>query len=473
MATTMDLYEKSGPSPGFYKLGRKEIMGYSLVDFAMNLIFQSFLMFLTFYYTDVYGLTAAELSVMFLISRGWDVIWDPAMGVVAERLNPPHGKYKSYLLYGAVPFAVVAIMTFTVPDFSHVGKLIWAYATYNGLMTLYTFIINPYISCTTVMTADPMERTKLNSVRMTLAQSGGVVVALFIPVLSQVFGQGDMAKGYQLTIALLAVISSSILLYSYTTLHERIKVNSHLDPVTVKEWFRQITHNQPGVIAFLLFLGVYAFATIQAASGIYFMTYNAARPDLVPLFSILNVLPSVVAVPFVPLLVRTIKKKNTVALGLILGAVGSGLIYFIPVIQITLLMIGKSIAALGYGVLMGILWSILPDTVEYAEYNTGKRYPAVVYTLITLGLKAALAIGGVIPTIILASVGYIPATQQTATALEGILYMASLLPCAVCIVTLAIFMACYHLTEERVTSIMNELNERNKTKLDASQAEPV
>ncbi|SHJ92880.1 MFS transporter [Propionispora hippei] len=473
MASTMDLYQKSGPSPGFYKLGRKEVMGYSLVDFGMNLVFQSILMFLTFYYTDVYGLTAAELSVMFIISRGWDMIWDPAMGVLAERFNPKHGKYKSYLLYGSVPFGLVAIMTFTVPELSHEGKLIWAYVTYNLLNTLYTFIINPYISCTTVMTADPMERTKLNSVRMTLAQSGGVVVALFIPVLSQLFGQGDTAKGYQLTVALLAVISSSILIYSYTTLHERIKVNSHLDPVTVKEWLRQITHNQPGVVMFLLFLGVYAFSVIQSASGIYYMTYNAGRPDLVPLFSILNVLPSVVAVPFVPLLVRTIKKKNTVALGLILGAAGSGLMYFIPVTQITLLMICKSTAALGYGVLMGILWSILPDSVEYAEFNTGKRYPAVVYTLITLGLKASMAIGGVVPTIILASVGYIPAVQQTATALEGILYMTSLLPCIVCIVTMVIFMLFYHLTEERVASIMNELAERNKSNGDASQDWPV
>lgn len=461
-AKTINLYEKSGDSPGFYKLPTKEVVGYSLVDGGMNLVFQSILMFLTFYYTDVYGLTAAEVSVMFLISRGWDMIWDPTMGIIAERMNPKHGKYKSYLIYGAVPFALAGILTFTVPNLGHTGKLIWAYATYNLLLTLYTFIINPYVSCTTVMTADPMERTRLNSIRMMFAQSGGVIVALFIPILSQIFGRGDAAKGYQMTIILLSVICGSILLYSYTTLHERIRVKSHLDPVTFKGFINQITHNQPGIVLFLLFVGVYAFSSIQSASGIYYMTYNVNRKDLVALFSMLNVLPSVVAVPFVPTLFRHIKKKKTVALGLALGALGSAALYIIPVSQITVMMIAKSVAAFGYGILMGSLWSIIPDAVEYAEYNTGKRHAAVVYSLITLGLKVSLAVGGVIPTLILANVGYIPNVTQTAKSLNGILIMTSILPAVVCAVTLIIFMVFYNLTEERVADIMAELDIRHK-----------
>lgn len=461
MDNTMDLYEKSGPEPGFYKLGRKEIMGYSLVDFAMNLVFQAILMFIMFYYTDVYGLTAAEVSLMFLISRAWDIIWDPGMGVVAERLNPKRGKYKSYLLYGAVPFAIAGILTYTVPDLGHAGKLIWAYVTYNLLNTMYTFIINPYVSLTTTMTADPAERTKLNSTRMTLAQFGGVIVALFIPLLSAYFGKDDPARGYQLTVIILSVITTSLLIYAYTTLHERIKVESHLDPVKFKDIIYQFTHNQPIVVMFFLFLGVYAFSTIQSASGVYYMTYNVGRTDLVPVFSLLNVLPSALAVPFVPMLFRKIKKKNTVALGLFLGAFGAGILYFVPVSAILVMMIFKSVASVGYGILMGSLWSMIPDTVEYAEYHTMKRYPAVVYTLVTLGLKASLAIGGVIPSLILSNVGYVANQTQTPEALHGILIMTSMLPCVVCLVTLAIFKIFYHLDEERVAEIMRELAKRN------------
>jgi GPH family glycoside/pentoside/hexuronide:cation symporter len=203
---------------------------------------------------------------------------------------------------------------------------------------------------------------------------------------------------------------------------------------------------------------------VASASGIYYMTYNAERTDLVGLFSLLNVLPSVIAVPFVPMLVRRIKKKNTVALGLIIAALGSLALYMIPASAIGAMMVAKAVASFGYGILMGILWSIVPDAVEYAEYNTGKRYPAIVYTTIGLGLKASMTIGGVIPTWILASVGYVPNAAQSAEALGGILFLVSGLPAIICFVTLVIFMLFYNLTEERVESIMQELAIRNEMK---------
>ncbi|MBD8591406.1 MFS transporter [Peribacillus simplex] len=458
-------YIKTGPNPGFYKLEKKEIIGYSLVDFAMNLVFQAVLMFITFYYTDVYGLTAVEVSLMFLLSRFWDMVNDPMMGALTERSNPKKGKYKPYILWGAVPFALMAVLTYTVPDIGHTGKLIWAYATYNLLNMLFTFIIQPYISLTTVMTADPQERTKLNSIRMMFAQGGGVVVALFIPLLSAYFGKEDQATGYQITVILLSIITVSILIYSYTTIKERIESTSHLDPVKLKDVFIQLTTNRPSVVLFLLFLGVYGFNTVGSASGIYYMTYNAERTDLIGLFSLLNVLPSVIAVPFVPMLVRKIKKKNTVALGLIIAALGSLALYFIPVTAVALMMVAKAVASFGYGILMGILWSIIPDAVEYAEYNTGKRYPAIVYTTIGLGLKASMTIGGVIPTWVLGSVGYVPNAAQSAEALGGILFLVSGLPAIICLVTLIIFMMFYNLTEERVDQIMHELAIRRQEKI--------
>lgn len=139
------------------------------------------------------------------------------------------------------------------------------------------------------------------------------------------------------------------------------------------------------------------------------------------------------------------------------------MIYIIPVTEIALLMTAKGVASFGYGILMGILWSIIPDAVEYAEYNTGKRYPAVVYTTIGLGLKVAMTVGGVIPTWVLATVGYVPNATQSVDALNGILLIASVLPAAICVVTLIIFMLFYNLTEEKVEKIMSELAIRNQS----------
>lgn len=455
-------WEKSGPQPGYYKLPRKEMVGYSLVDFAMNLVFQCIMMYITFFYTDIFGLKVKDVALMFLLSRFFDAFADPVMGTVAERLNPKHGKYKSYLIYGAVPFGVMAVLAYTVPDLSYAGKLAWAYVTYNLLNILYTVIIQPYISLASIMTADPDERTRLQTLRMMFAQSGGVIVALAIPLLSGFFAQYmTLAQGYMMTTLCMTVVMVGLLFYAYRTVTERIPVYSHENKAGFKDVIYQVTHNKPGVILFLLFFGVYGFNTIQSSSGVYYMTYYAERPDLVAWFSMMNVLPSVFGVPFVPFLCRIIKKKGTVMLGLTLGGIGAGLLWFVPAGSIALMMAARGISSFGYGVLMGILWSIITDAVEYADLNTGRRLTAIVMTLIGLGLKFSMTIGGVIPTMILDHVKYVPNTVQTAEALGGIRMMSSLLPCGVMVVTLVVFGVCYNLTEERVADIQHKIAVRD------------
>lgn len=461
-AALQQQWEKSGPEPGFYKLPQKEVFGYSLVDFAMNLVFQCIMMYITFYYTDVYGLAARDVAMMFLVSRVWDAINDPLMGTIVERLNPKRGKYRSYLLYGSVPFGVIAILTYTVPDVSYLGKLIWAYVTYNILNMMYTFIIQPYISTASIMTADPDERTRLQSTRMMFAQSGGVVVALAIPLVSGFFTRFmTLAQGYMATTILMAVIMVILLIYSYSTIVERIPVTSHEKKANIKDVFYQMTHNKPGVIMFFLFLGVYGFNTIQSSTGVYYMTYFAQRSDMVAWFSMMNVLPSVFGVPLVPMLTRRIKKKGTVILGLTFGAIGSILLWFLGPSDITLMMISRGIGSFGYGILMGILWSIITDPVEYADLHTGRRLTAIVMTLIGLGIKFSMTIGGVLPTLILDYVKYVPNQVQTDFALTGIKFMSSVLPFVVMVTTLIIFSAFYDLNEKRLSQIQHDIAVRD------------
>lgn len=457
-------WEKSGPEPGFYKLPRKEVVGYSLVDFAMNLVFQCIMMYITFFYTDIYGLAAIDVAMMFLLSRIWDAFNDPMMGTIVERLNPKRGKYKSYLLYGAFPFGIIAILTYTVPDISYVGKLIWAYVTYNGLNMLYTFIIQPYISTASIMTADLNERTRLQSTRMMFAQTGGVVVAVSIPLVSSFFTEKvhmSLAQGYMSTTILMAVIMIILLIYAYSTIVERIPVHSHEKKANIKDVFYQMTHNKPGVIMFLLFLGVYGFNTLQSSTGVYYITYFAQRRDMVAWFSMMNVLPSVFGVPLVPFLARKIKKKGTVILGLSFGALGSIILWFLAPTNLAFMMISRGIGSFGYGILMGILWSIITDPVEYADLHTGRRLTAIVMTLIGLGIKFSMTIGGVLPTMILDHVQYVPNQQQTDFALAGIRFMSSILPFIIMILTLIIFSVFYDLNEKRLAQIQHDIAVRD------------
>ncbi|MCD8350219.1 MAG: glycoside-pentoside-hexuronide (GPH):cation symporter [Planctomycetaceae bacterium] len=456
-------WEKSGPQPGFYKLPRKEIFAYSTVDFAMNMVFQCIMMYVTFFYTDIFGLAARDVALMFLLSRLWDAFNDPLMGTIVERLNPKSSKYRFYIISGAIPFGLAAVLTYTTPELSYFGKLLWAYVTYNFLNMMYTYIIQPYISLASIMTADPDQRTLLQSVRMMFAQAGGVVVALTIPLLSGYFAKFmPLATGYMLTTLCMAVVMVGILVYAYFNVTERIPVTSHEEKPGLREVFNQISHNKPGIIMFFLFLGVYGFITVQGTSAPYYMTYFAKRPDMVAWFAMMNVLPSVVGVPLVPFLCRTIRKRGTVMLGLAFGAIGAGMLYFATPTAIGYMLLSRGVASFGYGILMGILWSIITDPVEYADLNTGKRLTAIVMTLIGLGIKFSMTIGGVAPTLILDYVKYIPnEANQTDLSLAGIRFMASSLPCGVMVVTFIIFALFYDLSEERVADIQHKIAVRD------------
>lgn len=272
---------KTSDKYGYYKLPLKEIAGYSSIDFAMNLVFQCIALYISYFYTDIYGLDPAHVAVLFLVSRIWDAINDPIMGTICERLSPKKGKYWVYILWGSVPFGVVAVLTYTTPDFSYGMKLAWAAITYNLLNMLYTFVIQPYISAATLMTNDQSERMKLQSTRMTLAQVGGVVCAVMLPELSGYFSRYmTIAQGYMLTTLIMAVIMVVFLQWGCRQIVERIPP-APVDPdnkAGVKVCFRLLFGVGPVFLTFVLFLGVYTMSQVQSTMGAYNIQTNAICP---------------------------------------------------------------------------------------------------------------------------------------------------------------------------------------------------
>lgn len=454
---------KSGDAPGYYKIPNKERFGYSLIGASLDLIFQGFMMFITIFYTDVFGLKPAHVTVMFLVSRLWDAINDPMMSAIAERVNPKRGKYKIYPLYGCIPFAVAAVLCYTTPNFGYTGKLIWAYATYNLLNMIFTYIVNPAGALPTVMTADPDERTTLQSWRMTISQFAGVIVAITIPTLTAKFtaSTGSVQTAYQLTMVVLGVLCAIGLSASFFLTHERIKAKPTQNPITFKIAMHQLTHNKYMILMMILFTGVYTFNNVASTSGTYYVTYISNRTDMLSVISLVNVIPSVIGVAVVPYLYKKLHKRGTTVLGLCIIAVSSLLIWFVPATSLTTMLIFKGFSSFGYGTMLGIIWSMMPDSVEYADLHTGGRYPAFVQSIITLGVKFGQTIGGVIPTIILDATGYIPNQAQNETCLTGIRGMASLAPCAVVVVVLIIFLAFYDLDEKKVAAIQHEIAVRD------------
>lgn len=417
-----------------------------------------------YFYTDIFGLQPGHVAIIFAVSRIWDAINDPMMGTICERLQPKKGKYWVYIRWGAVPFGLAAVLTYTTPNLSYGLKIVWALVTYNLLNMLYTFIIQPYISAASLMTNDQSERTRLQSTRMTLAQAGGVVCAIMLPELSGFFSQYmTLAQGYMVTTIIMAVIMVVILLWGSSQIVERIPPQP-VDPnnkANIKDVFYLLFRVGPVFVTFILFLGVYTMSQVQSTMGAYYINYYANRGDMLSWFSMIMMLFSVIGVPCVPFLVKRLHKKGTVMFGLAIAGIGCLMLYLMPTTAITGMMVSRAITGYGYGILMGICWSVITDPVEYADWKTGKRYTAIVMTLVGLGIKFSMIIGGSLPTAVLEATGYVANQAQNEATLGAIRMMTTLLPLAAVVVAMLVYGLFYHLNEEKISQIQKEIAERN------------
>lgn len=455
---------KTSNQYGYYKIPGKEVIGYSSIDFAMNLVFQCIALYISYFYTDIFGLKPGHVAIIFAVSRIWDAINDPMMGTICERMQPKKGKYWVYIRWGAIPFGLAAIMTYTTPNFSYGLKVVWALVGYNLLNMLYTFIIQPYISVATLMTNDQNERTRLQSVRMTMAQAGGVVCAIMLPEVSNFLSRYmSLAQGYMVTTMIMSVIMVAILLWGSSQIVERIPPQpvQKDDKAGIKDVFYLLFRIGPVFVTFILFLGVYTMSQIQSTMGAYYINYYANRPDMLSWFSMIMMLFSVIGVPCVPFLTRFLRKKGTVMLGLAVAGIGCLMLYFMPTTAMTGMMVSRAITGFGYGILMGIVWSVSTDPVEYADWKTGKRYTAIVMTLIGLGIKFSMVIGGSLPTAVLEATGYVANQVQNEATLSAIRLMTTLLPLAAVVMAMVVYGLFYRLDEEKISQLQKEIAERN------------
>ncbi len=433
----------------------------------MNLVFQCIALYISYFYTDIFGLQPGHVAIIFAVSRIWDAINDPMMGTICERLQPKKGKYWVYIRWGAVPFGLAAVLTYTTPNLSYGLKIVWALVTYNLLNMLYTFIIQPYISAASLMTNDQSERTRLQSTRMTLAQVGGVVCAIMLPELSGFFSKYmTLAQGYMVTTIIMAIIMVVILLWGSSQIVERIPPQP-VDPnnkANIKDVFYLLFRVGPVFVTFILFLGVYTMSQVQSTMGAYYINYYANRGDMLSWFSMIMMLFSVIGVPCVPFLVKRLHKKGTVMFGLAIAGIGCLMLYLMPTTAITGMMVSRAITGYGYGILMGICWSVITDPVEYADWKTGKRYTAIVMTLVGLGIKFSMIIGGSLPTAVLEATGYVANQAQNEATLSAIRMMTTLLPLAAVVVAMLVYGLFYHLNEEKISQIQKEIAGRNETR---------
>jgi Na+/melibiose symporter-like transporter len=446
------------------RLSVVEKVGYSLGDTAANFIFQTMVMFQLAFYTDTFGITAAAAGTLLVVVRVWDAIFDPIMGVVADRTNTRWGKFRPWVLWTAVPFGIMGFLAFLTPDLSPGGKLAYAYLTYIALMMVYSANNLPYSALSGVMTGNLGERTSLSSYRFVAAMIAQLVIqGLALPMVHY-FGQGNNAVGYQYTMGIFSALAVVLFFITFATTKERIQPAPD-QKAPVSQHFADLLRNGPWLVMFVLTLVLFITLSMRGSNVPYYFNYFVDKASLAALlgpfgadtsdpaavvsfgFSVFNVLgtaATIVAIFFSKRLAITFGKRNVFVAGLGGTVFFTAIFAVLPATAVTAMFVSEILRQFAYGFTIPLLWAMMADVADYSEWKTGRRATAIVFSAIVFALKAGLGFGGAITGYVLSVYGYVPNVAQGASALDGIRLTMSVFPaitfaiCAVCLFFYAI-----------------------------------
>lgn len=420
-------------SKGFYKLSWLQRIGFGSGDLAQNLIYQTVCMYLLIFYTNVYGLKPEVAAFMFLIVRVVDVLWDPLVGAFVDKHNPPLGKYRSYLVLAGIPLTGFAILCFW-NGFS--GSLVYAYITYVGLSMLYTLINVPYGALNASLTRDTDEITTLTSVRMFLANTGGLAVAYGIPKIVAAISPDGMtntttsAHAWFITMTIYGIVGLALLIFCFTQCRERVVMDAkETENVKVSDLWVEFKRNKPLRVLAFFFITAFAMMAVGNSAGSYYMIYNVkGTSDQMANFMALGSIPAFIFMPLVPWIKRKIGKRAMFNVFLSVAIIGMAMLYVISMTpslktQIWLVYVAQFIKSTGVIVATGYMWALVPEVISYGEYTTGKRISGIVNALTGIFYKAGMALGGVVPGLVLAYVGF---DQENAVSQSPLQNKASL-----------------------------------------------
>lgn len=445
---------------GTEKLSVKEKVGYALGDTAANFIFQTMVMFQLVFYTDTFGISAIAAGTLLVVVRIWDAVFDPIMGVIADKTKTRWGKFRPWILWTAVPFGIMGFLTFVTPDFSADGKLIYAYVTYIVLMMIYSANNLPYSALSGVMTGDLGERTSLSSYRFVFAMLAQLIIqGLALPMVNY-FGAGDSAKGYQFTMGIFSALAVILFIITFSTTKERIQP-APTQKATVKQHFGDLLKNGPWLVMFILTIILFITLAMRGSIVLYYFKYYVGQEDLFSLFNVLGTVATIIGIFFSKKLSMRFGKRNVFIGGLLGTTFFTALFIFLPPTAIPFMFASEILRQFVYGFTIPLLWAMMADVADYSEWKNNRRATGIVFAAIVFGLKAGLGFGGAIAGYILSLYGYIPNAIQSAAALEGIRLTMSLFP-AITFGICAVVLFFYQINKQTEIQITEELTERRK-----------
>lgn len=467
----MSAAEPKSPAQGG-RLKAMEYIGYALGDTASNFYFQMFNIFLIYYYVDVWGIPATSVALMMLVVRIFDAANDPVMGLIADRTNTRWGKFRPYLLFGAIPYGICGYLMFAGPDLSEGGKLIYAYITYGAMLACYTIINVPYSSLLGVISPSAGIRAKASSFRFVGAFSGGFLISLLVRPLVRYFGAEDEILGFQMTMAIFAVVSVAMFWITFGTTNERVVPRPN-QRTNVKEELGELLRNFPWIMLLVASVLSTSFIALRSGATVFYFEYYVGDPDT-PVFWGLDKTTVFLSIGMLAQITGTLglsfiaervdKKWAAAALCMVTGACFSSF-YFLPEQQFVLLTVVNAVGYLCMGPTSALTWALYADVADYGEWKFGRRSTGLVFSASLFSIKTGVTVGGFLLPTFLAFFGYlapqagVAVVQQTPRALLGILLAFSVAPGLVAILKGAA-LAIYPLDQTRVKQIERELAAR-------------
>jgi GPH family glycoside/pentoside/hexuronide:cation symporter len=463
-------------SPEVGKLSIREKISYGFGDLASVLYWQTFMLYFTYFYTDVFVIPAATAATLFLMSRVWDGINDPVMGMLADRTKTRWGKFRPYLLWLCVPFAVAGVLTFTVPNFGPTGKIVWAYITFNLIMMLYTAINIPYTALLGVISADSDERTTVSSVKFICAFLAGTIVSFTLLPMTKKFGGGNDPRGWQLSFVIYGIAAIIFFLITFKGTRERVQPPPTQKSSVKKDLIELIT-NGPWLILLATTITFILFVAVRSSVTVHYFKYVIGSQELsfpffgkriydfntiTSLFNGVGQISALIGALLVSLVAKKIGKKRTFLILFVIAIASTAAFYFMTAEQIALIFILQFTGSITGGPLSVLLWAMYADTADYAEWKRGRRATGLVFSASTMSQKMGWAVGAYIALMLMSQVGFQPNQAQTQESLKSLIMLFSLIPAGLGVLSLLILSFIYPLNDRRVAEIGAELKERRE-----------
>jgi GPH family glycoside/pentoside/hexuronide:cation symporter len=383
---------------------------------------------------------------------------DPVIGIVADRTTTRWGKFRPYILFGAIPYAVLAILTFTTPNLGEFGKIIYAGATYVLLMTAYAAINLPYSALGAVMTDDTYERAGLNTYRFIAGFTGQFIVTGLALTLAEFFGGGDKAQGFQYTVFLFSGLSLVFFFITFKTTKERVQPPK-AQKNSLKEDIRNLFSNKAWVILALVGIISFIMFAMQNAAIAYYFKYYLGKENNVQLFNVIGTIALIVALPLSKPLAKRFGNKNVFIASSLISGLFFILIYLPGVSDLTTIYVFNIIAKMAYAPAVPLLWTMIADSADYGEWTTGRRATGLYFSAAVFAQKAGWGIGAAIAGWILAVSNFVANAEQTPSAITGIKLLVSVIP-GILYMSCALFMIFYKIDSKTTDLMKKELDAR-------------